>query len=402
MSKPGAIVTRARRGNSLNAIRSLGKKGIRVVAIDSIKNSPGFHSKYAAKALLCPDGSSDLDAYVQFLRETCRDENCPVILPMDEVSAYVLSKYGSEFPEAANINGSRPNYEQMEMVQDREKLLSLAKELNVPTPRYFMPTTDMKDTCGIKGPWVLKPKRSLVIRDNKVMQAGVRYALDVTELNKIANEMATHGQDTIIQEYIPGEGYGFFALYNKGEIRAKFQHHRLRETPYMGGAASYRESVNIPELEREGSKIPERLRWHGPLMVEFRRDERDGRFKLMEINPRFWGSLSLAICSGVDFPYLFYRMGIEGDCDQVLSYKVGVRCKNFSWELSHLFSVLRGHPLSVAIPKPSFWRTCLSILYSTFTVRDDYLSMDDLRPFLQEVSSVSQQCLRYLVRRSTD
>ena len=63
-------------------------------------------------------------------------------------------------------------------------------------------------------------------------------------------------------------------------------------------------------------------------MVEFKKDTRDGQFKLMEINPKFWGSLDLAIAAGVDFPYLAARMAAEGDIDPVEDYRVGVR---FRW-----------------------------------------------------------------------
>ena len=62
-------------------------------------------------------------------------------------------------------------------------------------------------------------------------------------------------------------------------------------------------------------------------MVEFKKDPRDGQCKLMEINPRFWGSLELSVLSGVNFPYLLYRMETEGDIEPVIDYKEGIRCR---------------------------------------------------------------------------
>ena len=62
-------------------------------------------------------------------------------------------------------------------------------------------------------------------------------------------------------------------------------------------------------------------------MVEFKTDPRDNQPKLMEVNPRWWGSLQLSILSGVDFPYLLYKLVTEGDVEPVLDYKVGVRCR---------------------------------------------------------------------------
>lgn len=399
MFKHSAIITWANGGSSLSAIRSLGRKGIRVVAIDSLKGSPGFHSRYTEKALLSPNYTKNINSYAKFLYETCRQENHPVVLPMDEVSVYVLSKNSEEFSKVAKKTW--PDYKQLEITQNREKLFRLAEELNVPTPGYFVPDGNIKSTYGVKGPWVIKPKQSLHISTNKIVRSRVRYAQNMEELNGMANEMSKEGQEPIVQEYIPGKGYGFFALYNNGSIRAYFQHRRLREVSYFGGAASYRESINIPELMCEGLKIPETLKWHGPLMVEFRRDERDGKFKLMEVNPRFWGSLNLAISSGVDFPYLFYKMAIEGDCDRVFSYNVGIKRKVFSSEISHLFSILKyDSPLPEVILKPSFWKTSLSVLYSSCIVKDDYISIKDLSPFVRKAYLTGKELRDYLLRRN--
>lgn len=395
MTKQGAIVTWARGGSSLNAIRSLGMKGIRVIAIDFLENSPGFHSKYTYKAFLCPNYYEDLDAYAKFLRDTCYDENCAVILPMDEVSIYVLSKYSSNFSNMINVNWINYNG-QLEEVQDKEKLYKLAEKLSIPIPKYFVYKRENEETENINGVWVLKSKTSLIIKGNKVIKSGIRYASNIAELNRIANEMISHGQDPIIQEYIPGEGYGYFALYNKGSIRASFQHHRLRESPYFGGVASNRESVYFTELENEGVKIPEILGWHGPLMVEFKRDARDGKFKLMEVNPRFWGSLNLAISSGVDFPYLFYKMATEGECDRIFNYKVGVKRKNLDLEISHLYSLLKDYSLPPIMHKPSFWKAFLSILASNFIIKDDYISIGDLSPLLYEALVIRDNLIKMI------
>ena len=62
-------------------------------------------------------------------------------------------------------------------------------------------------------------------------------------------------------------------------------------------------------------------------MVEFRIDKRNGAPILMEVNPRFWGSLQLSIMSGVDFPYLLYKMYKCGDVEKNLSYKKGIKCR---------------------------------------------------------------------------
>jgi len=55
-------------------------------------------------------------------------------------------------------------------------------------------------------------------------------------------------------------------------------------------------------------RLLDALQWHGVAMVEFRYDERDKDYKLLEINPKFWGSLDLALAAGVDFPSYLCQM----------------------------------------------------------------------------------------------
>jgi len=62
-------------------------------------------------------------------------------------------------------------------------------------------------------------------------------------------------------------------------------------------------------------------------MVEFKVDPRDGLPKLMEINPRFWGSLSLAIHAGVNFPLLLHKMARGKRFDPVEQYRTGIACR---------------------------------------------------------------------------
>ena len=71
----------------------------------------------------------------------------------------------------------------------------------------------------------------------------------------------------------------------------------------------------------------EKIGWFGVAMVEFKVDPRDGLAKLMEINPRFWGSLALAIQAGVNFPLLLHKMAMGVHFDPVETYRPGVVCR---------------------------------------------------------------------------
>ena len=89
-------------------------------------------------------------------------------------------------------------------------------------------------------------------------------------------------------------------------------HRRLHEVPSTGGPSSMASSYRDPELERLGKQILTATCWTGVAMVEFKKNESDGRYYLLEVNPKFWGSLDLSIAAGVDFPRLLLELLVNG------------------------------------------------------------------------------------------
>jgi predicted ATP-grasp superfamily ATP-dependent carboligase len=175
----------------------------------------------------------------------------------------------------------------------------------------------------IKFPLVIKPTRSSGSR-------GIVYVQK--EENLMEDYLSVHRTYPfpMIQEFIPpgGQSYGAFLLFNRNaEPRAVFAHRRLREFPVKGGPSTFRESVHKPELIDMSVRLLKSINWYGVAMVEYKEDPRDGQCKMMEINPRFWGSLPLSIVAGVDFPYLLYKMVMEGDIEPVMDYPEGKRCR---------------------------------------------------------------------------
>jgi protein-tyrosine-phosphatase len=130
----------------------------------------------------------------------------------------------------------------------------------------------------------------------------------------------------LLQEYCPGVGVGIELLMHKGECVAKFQHRRLKEAPATGGVAILAVAEEPdPQLVRSSVELLRALEWEGVAMVEHRVDRETGRSVLMEVNGRFWGSVSFPIAAGVDFP-LYYWQLVHGEPPNVPArYSVGMR-----------------------------------------------------------------------------
>src|SRR5205814_2374760 len=121
----------------------------------------------------------------------------------------------------------------------------------------------------------------------------------------------------MIQELIPGGGqeqFSFAALCVDGRPLAWITARRTRQYPVdFGQASSYVESVDVPEIEAPSRRLLKAMNSTGLVEVEFKRDLRDGCYKLLDINSRVWGWHTLGLRAGVDFPYLLWRVVSGGE-----------------------------------------------------------------------------------------
>jgi predicted ATP-grasp superfamily ATP-dependent carboligase len=208
----------------------------------------------------------------------------------------------------------------------------LAERLDVAAPR-----TVVVDACpdprssfdpGLPLPIVLKPRRSRVRRAGRWIPCSVTYAQTTGELSRRLESYPAEAYPILLQERIEGPGVGVFMCYAGGRPVAEFSHQRLREKPPTGGVSVYCESIALSdEAARASRALLNELAWRGVAMVEFKRDLRDGRLKLMEINARFWGSLQLAVDAGVDFPAILLESWQPGFAAAVPAYQIGVKSR---------------------------------------------------------------------------
>jgi predicted ATP-grasp superfamily ATP-dependent carboligase len=301
----------------LSIVRSLGKSGLAIYS-GAPTSSPTLcsFSRYERRSLFYPDPKIYPELFKAFIKKSSKKIGYTIVIPVGYSATVALSKAKNELDVKIPVS----DYESLSIAASKEKTLLLAKELGIPTPNTRIISSSEVKIQDQKFPIVVKG----------VQESGfVKYANDEQSLKSHINAIYLQQKVyPIIQEYIPGDGYGFFGLFNLGKPRAIFMHRRVRMYPITGGQSTCAESVYDERLLRHGITLLKALNWHGVAMVEFKKDRRDGDFKLMEINPKFWGSLDLAIASGVDFPRLLYNMTAYGDIKPVFNYKLNVK---FMW-----------------------------------------------------------------------
>jgi predicted ATP-grasp superfamily ATP-dependent carboligase len=142
-----------------------------------------------------------------------------------------------------------------------------------------------------------------------------------------------------VQEKVEGEGYGVGVVAREGRVLAAVAHRRVREYPAGGGPSALCESVRDARLEGYAEAMIRELGWTGPAMVEFKKDD---DFRLMEVNPRLWGSLPLAVAAGVNVPDLVCRLARGEEPAARPEPKAGVRVRFLAADLAGAVQALLG------------------------------------------------------------
>ena len=333
------IITHARLRCALAAVQSLGKRDIKVVTADSIYPSTSFFSRYSFSYFMYPSYKTHPELFISSMKHYVQKSGIKVLMPIYE-ETYVISKYKDAFDTIVHV--PVPDHEKILKANNKRYLMGFADEIGVKTPQTWTINDigELRQAAKkIEFPAVIKLVEG-------VGSKGLRYVYSEDELitgyKKVIQKFSINPSEyPLIQEYIPGGGYGVSMLFNQGDPRAIFTHKRIREYPITGGPSTARISVRHAKMEKCATMLLKELNWHGVAMVEFKLDERTKEPILMEINPRFWGSLNQAICAGVDFPYLLYTMATEGDVQPVFTYKIGVKTRWMLGDLRALIDYIR-------------------------------------------------------------
>lgn len=390
---PRVLVTDAGRGSAIAFIRSLARCGWDVVAAAADPRAAGLHSRYAAERVVYPSPLRDPDGAVDCLLAAAGARCVDLIVPVTDDVLLPLVAARRHLPEGCRL--AAPDSEALEVARDKSRTLELARSLGVPAPRTTLAAGLAEAVAAAPAlgwPVVLKPVASrLRVPGRGVAALSVAYAGDERELEERWRSLPD-GCPVLLQEYVAGEGHGVELCLRDGRPLAAFQHRRLREVPTTGGASSFRESVPLhPEMHASSLRLLEALRWTGLAMVEFKLTERGPL--LMELNGRVWGSLPLAVKSGVDFPALLADLYLPGSTNghgaRNGGYRVGVRSRNLRLDVVWIGSVLRGAPSLPGRAAPRR-REALAAAARLANPRDGYdiLSLRDPRPGLLELAAV--------------
>lgn len=317
------LVLDAQARNALAVIRSLGRRGLHVTAAEETRFAPGMYSRWTAARFVYPSPTERPDEFVAALLRHVRETGYSAVYPIANLTVRPIAAHYDAFMAVTRLGIPPPAI--LDGAMDKRATIRAAREGGIPHPRTFLVDEDGPIDGAFRSllfPMVLKPaigfgSRGLSIVTN---EADARAAY--------RSAVAAHGP-MLLQEYIPlRDEIGVYTIVDRpGNLAAVTVHRRIRSYPVSGGPSTLRETIRHPGAVELARQLLTRLDWWGVAMVEFRVDDRDGVPKLMEVNPRFWGSLQLSILAGVDFPALLHDLVTTGRVTPVPDYRVGVKCR---------------------------------------------------------------------------
>ncbi len=297
--------------NGLGTIRSLGRNGIPVVGLDYKPGGPGFYSKYA-KTGLCPNPYLYPEEMCQFIMSMGNklDEK-GVLFPTSDEFVLFISRYRHKLRDKFLF--ALPSEDTIEALLNKRWQYLMAEKTGTPYPQTFYPET-LNDFAKIKDkiayPAIIKPCSTYLWKEKGFGVKGFQVK-NGTELEEKITWIFSHKIEVIVQSLIPGPVTNFYEVCSYLDKRSNplcvFIKRKLRQYPHDMGLGSSMESVRDDNLANIALKLFRGVKYHGIGEIEFKKDFRDGLFKMIEINSRLPLQNSLADHCGMNFSLIQYR-----------------------------------------------------------------------------------------------
>lgn len=288
--------------------RSLGRQGVEVHAAPSDFSSSALKSRYIAAAHRLPPHPLDSEAWEKALARLIAEQDFRKVVPTSD-SGLTMLRHHAEALGRERVGIA--NEEALEIFSDKANTRALARRHGVAVAEgLVLGAGDRADAvaAALGLPLVLKPRASYALGDVRTK----RSAMIVRDLAGLEAQLSAGAWDGCVAEsFFPGVGVGVSALARDGRVLTAYQHRRVRESSETGASTRRVSEPVDPALLAAVVPLAEAARLDGVAMFEFRVDRRSGRHILLEVNPRFWGSLPLAVAAGADFPALWWDLEVH-------------------------------------------------------------------------------------------
>lgn len=385
--KPAIVLSTHTMG--LSAGRALSMNNVPVTGVCYDKHDIGPVSRHFSKIIEAPHPEREQAQFIDLLLDLPRQNpeyDGAFLLPTSDASLNTISRHKAQLAEHFVVACS--DWEVTQQFLDKQYTYSLAEKVNVPVPKTLTPCSldEAREYAQqVTYPCIVKPTLSHLFYARfgcKMVEVHNAEALCST-YQKAADE----GLEVMLQEIIPGpdsNGVNYNAYIWDGEVRVEFTGKKVRSSPPRFGSPSVVISKHIPEVMEHGRNILKAMNFDGYACTEFKYDDRDGTYKLIEVNGRHNLSSLLAVRCGLNFPWLHYRHLMLGEVPTATEYELDIYWVDILRDLAYIPYYIKRREFS---PIKFFTPYFRPNIYANFDIKD-------IRPFLKGLQMLGGQARR--------
>jgi D-aspartate ligase len=297
-------------------MRHFSKSGIKAYGLDCDEREPGFKSRFGIKKV-CPDPEKNGEEFIGFMNNFRKEfDSNPVLIPTADKFVLHLNDYNTELSDKYLF--TLPGENLLRKLTSKKSTYELAVQHGFPTPK----TCITKDSSALEVfsgnaefPCILKPEFPESWRTGYLEEfAGGEKVIIVNTAEELFAKydiIRKYDDRVIVQEIVKGEDKNlhYFVSYcdKNHNCIGSFTGIKERIAPVHFGSASYVNLVYNEELESMSVEWLKKMNFWGISGIEVKKDSRDGKFKLIEVNPRFglWDETGTKF--GIDVAMMSYK-----------------------------------------------------------------------------------------------
>lgn len=354
---------------ALGVVRALGTHGVPTVVISYKDDDVAYLSKYATHKVQVPHPETHEREFIEMLLQSAEKFGDGVLFPASDEALVAVAKNKKSLEEKFIVPCAE--WESVRNFIEKKYTYSIADENGVPAPKTTTPSCleDVENYAAqIDFPCLVKPSQSHLFFDYFKRKM---FPVDNKEqLISIYKQAAQAGLEVMLQEIIPGDDMNvvnYNAYFWEGRPLVEFTAQHIRNAPPWWGSPRVVLSKEIQEVIEPGRKIMQALNFNGYACTEFKKDQRTGVYKLIEVNGRHNLSTSLAVQCGINFPYIQYRHLLMNETPTQSDYRKGVYWIEIILDVTNSLKFLRQERYSLSEYLRPYFRPNV---FATFSLTD--------------------------------
>lgn len=279
--------------------KALKALGCEVTTYNSSKLDPGYASRYPDRKLIAFCDASMPEKSYKAIKSELEKYQYDIVIPLNDDVAIILSQHKQNLKKLSNI--AVEDWDIFQKASDKLQTMMVCMNNNIPCPLSFTNIQDYHTKKElVKFPVVVKPRTGCAA-------VGFHVSDNESDLSDYYYKAEQKYGKMLIQEYIPQDGLQYkceMYVDRYGELKGACVFAKVRWYPIDGGSSCLNEIVNRPDIVDNCKKLLNNIGWRGYADIDLIEDSRDGKVKIMEINPRITGSVKICFEAGVNFAKL--------------------------------------------------------------------------------------------------